>query len=402
MAISQCLQPKYVEAFQCDGSQCNAHCCRGWRVNIDEATHAKYRRMPNRKLAKELMDCLVPLADNPHMYGVRLKPNATCPMLTEERLCRIQRECGEDFLSDVCRRFPRFVMVCGDVLMCTLSLTCPLAARLALTPREPIRLELVPIAKQYHTEVYDLTAMPARRYWRELLTGNLSILQRRALSIDARLAILGDYWSAVDAELNAQTDSLAGMASLREHCATMPPPSFAFHIGECVQGFFALMEQLHDRLSVYLCPDGRAFSHVKPIGEAFGLASGARTLRGLALRYRDARLAFERYVVEPHGFMLENYLVNECLVNLYPGLSYGDVALNYRVFVVLYKFMETVLMAEAVNRGAALTDEDILTVMAWMAQMTDHNPQVVATVAELVRENPLTLEHFMSTWLLVG
>ena len=55
-----------------------------------------------------------------------------CPLLTEDRLCRIQAELGEELLSHACATYPRIVNSIGGIEETALSLSCPEAARLVL------------------------------------------------------------------------------------------------------------------------------------------------------------------------------------------------------------------------------------------------------------------------------
>jgi len=62
-------QPEYVKNFQCDGKKYDARCCKKWAIFIDEKNF--------------------------------------CPFLTEDNLCRLQKNFGEDFLSETCTNYPR-------------------------------------------------------------------------------------------------------------------------------------------------------------------------------------------------------------------------------------------------------------------------------------------------------
>ena len=56
------LQPKYVADFKCDGSKCNAKCCRSnWRIEIDVDTYKKYQRIKNPLCVKRYYQVFSPL-----------------------------------------------------------------------------------------------------------------------------------------------------------------------------------------------------------------------------------------------------------------------------------------------------------------------------------------------------
>ena len=131
----------YARSFRCIGSACEDTCCRIWNVPIDQATYEKYGTLPAGPL-RELIEASV-LLSPPGAYGSRASTSATfatirmsesnqCPMLSADRLCRIQQECGEQFLSVTCATYPRIIQSIAGIEETALALSCPEAARLVL------------------------------------------------------------------------------------------------------------------------------------------------------------------------------------------------------------------------------------------------------------------------------
>lgn len=128
-------KPCYYDSFRCLAGACPDSCCKEWDVDVDEASAARYRRLPGA-LGDRLRQVL---ADTE--YGVQMAAeNHRCPMWRADGLCRIQAELGEDWLCRVCREFPRLRHDYGDFIELGLELSCPEAARLILTtpPAPPI------------------------------------------------------------------------------------------------------------------------------------------------------------------------------------------------------------------------------------------------------------------------
>ena len=114
------FQPEYVGKFKCDGAKCNALCCkRDWAIVIDAETYKEYppEVVEHIKFNSELKS-----------YVMTLDENKTCPMLTEKKLCRLQLEHGEDFLSVTCATYPRHTYNLGRFFERSLTPTCPVAA----------------------------------------------------------------------------------------------------------------------------------------------------------------------------------------------------------------------------------------------------------------------------------
>lgn len=124
MQNSLVFQPKNVGLFKCDGSECNARCCcRCRNIFVDKKTYERYPQ----KFAAHLK-----FHSERKGYRVILNEKNCCPFLTDEKLCRIQLEYGENFLSTTCRTYPRVISFFGTFFERSLSLSCPVAAEMIL------------------------------------------------------------------------------------------------------------------------------------------------------------------------------------------------------------------------------------------------------------------------------
>ena len=43
-------EPHFVTTFQCTGTQCRDHCCKGWNIHLDKATVNKYVSSKNENI----------------------------------------------------------------------------------------------------------------------------------------------------------------------------------------------------------------------------------------------------------------------------------------------------------------------------------------------------------------
>ena len=93
------FQPEYVKKFKCDGSKCNAHCCKGWTITIDDATYKKYSQIKPKDKAEEIIACMKFDSERKE-YVMTLKPNSFCPMLTEKICVAFKQTTAKNF----CRR----------------------------------------------------------------------------------------------------------------------------------------------------------------------------------------------------------------------------------------------------------------------------------------------------------
>lgn len=141
------LQKEYKD-FACIGGECPDTCCNGWIVYIDEESRAYYEKVDG-EFGEELRSNIEGEGKKSHF---RMRKDGFCPFLNEEKLCRIYRTLGEERMCFTCQTFPRIVDVVGELMIGTISLGCPEAARMLFSDEE--------IAVQEYGE----TAMEAGTY----------------------------------------------------------------------------------------------------------------------------------------------------------------------------------------------------------------------------------------------
>ena len=114
---------------------------------------------------------------------------------------------------------------------------------------------------------------------------------------------------------------------------------------------------------------------------------------------------FGERILSKYGNALENWLVNEFLLGRYPLTGGTSFLANYEVFVVLYKMLEFLLLADsALDEGEASaphaadatlaegestgqderTKRSILAAAGWLAVRTNHFPGYIDALAEKI------------------
>lgn len=69
-----------------------------------------------------------------------IRPDRSCSLLDEDRLCSLQRRYGEAVLPDICAAYPRVASRVGDRVEVAGSLSCPEMARLCLLAEDATEL----------------------------------------------------------------------------------------------------------------------------------------------------------------------------------------------------------------------------------------------------------------------
>ena len=129
------IKTELYDGFQCAMAACPDNCCdENWNIEIDEDTYGKYLSGNIDHLEDKIS------AEKPHMI-IKDSITGKCPFITAEGLCTLHAQYGEEYLSNTCRSYPRFVTDYGPVITETLGLSCPAVARSLLELDHVLHLE---------------------------------------------------------------------------------------------------------------------------------------------------------------------------------------------------------------------------------------------------------------------
>ena len=409
-----CLQPVYMRRFVCDGRRCGSLCCCAkWGVALDAATLARYEGRP------ELLHELKKGLERSEATGgwIMRHEDGRCVFLREDGLCSLHRRFGIGAISDVCAEYPRKMHEVGDTLDRALCLSCPVAAEEVLFAEEPLAFEWVEVAapRPDYVDRMPLGAPLSAAVFRSLQLAGIALLAERRLSLDARLAALGLLLARAEAyvEQGAAEDLIKDAAAIADAAAgeakallAANPFDAALYLGFFQRLFPALAQATEDDLpetAAYLARIRRSF------GEGDGDAAsgrGAVEKKSVCAALAERRRRYGERILSKHGNALENWLVNEFLLGRYPLTGGTSFLANYEVFVVLYKMLEFLLLADpALDEGGAsalqvmtdATEKDvesvgqdertkrsILAAAVWLAVRTNHFPGYIDALAEKI------------------
>lgn len=339
--------PSYLWDFACDGAVCGSRCCRGWRVPVDEAARQRFRDAAPA-FGAELDEGLFEGADG---WETRRTEAGDCAFLDPDGLCRLQKRRGEALLPDICDSYPRAAYRFSGFTERSLTLSCPLAARLALLPRAPMRFEerLVPARRASCVVQPPAEALRREALIRPLQLRMIAILQDRSLPLRRRFLVLGEFLSRLDARIHEEPPGEALFALCeaegREHDAAVPrAPAFM-------------------RLR-YMA------SLVAAIYEAEDNFPAAR-IDELAHRLEAYEARVEASLHGRLGHILENFAVNELFLRLYPFACAGGFPANFRLFALRFRIAEFTLLLSAAKGDTE--EADALSMLGCITEKLDHN-----------------------------
>jgi len=320
------VRPTYSEGFSCIGSACEDTCCQGWAVPIDQAAYQKYQYLPLsplRTLINANMLTMPEGAKPANFAKIQMNGENQCPMLSKDRLCRIQAEIGEEHLSHACATYPRIIQSIAGIEETALTLSCPEAARLVLLSPNLLsneRLTSAELPGNALVESSTADETPSLLAWFiPIRQAVLALLGNRAYPLWQRLFLLGVFCRRLDsiAKGELQRSIPAFLADFKATVAS----------GALLTAMEALPLDRSAQLDVVLRLAGMLLrrSNVRPrfveCVHAFttGIGNGpGATLESLVGHYAQAHDHFYAPFFAHHPHILENYLVNTILRCRFP------------------------------------------------------------------------------------
>ena len=173
-------KPHYYDKFSCTADQCPDTCCAGWQIVIDENSLEKYSNVSG-DFGIRLLNSI------DWREGIFEQYEKRCSFLNAENLCDIYKELGADALCNTCRLYPRHIEEFENLREFSLSLSCPVAAKMILECQEPVRFLEEEDEKEEceeDFEDFDFLLFDCLLEVREKL---FSIVQNRTIPIEKRM-----------------------------------------------------------------------------------------------------------------------------------------------------------------------------------------------------------------------
>ena len=323
----KCFRPTYVKEFKCDGKACGARCCRDWRIVVDNPTREKFLQLSDDD-REEFFRHVTELDDT---QVLQMNSSGECPFLDENFLCKLQLKHGEDFLTAVCQSFPRVTYKLDDeTFLQAMTLTCPIAA-ITILLHGQIGFEVVETLTA--RMIFDFTtklSMPVEKFLRQQRAA-IKILQRRDLSINRRLMMLCEFF------------------------------------GEKIS------------VPVEFDTESNAAALVEIFGEMYDANLTVGKKNRLVEIFLTAREKILPQLHETFAPLIENYLVNEFFMRLYPCAFVGDEKFNVRVFVTAWRAIEFAAVLTTISKSR-LELEDFLELLCSLSDKLDHSRGGMAAI----------------------
>jgi lysine-N-methylase len=393
------LQPSYYEAFRCVGSVCEDTCCRGWRVSVDKETFQKYQTCSHANLGPKLRTLvnINPASENDNAHAEIELDRGACPFHADG-LCEIQATLGGEMLSKNCATYPRVMATVEGRLERSLDLSCPEAARLALTNSQPIefaessgdedesRLGSIGILDTANSKYPDKPF----RYVHEVRSLMISLLQNRGYPLSQRILVLGRLCDKLETE--GTDDGCTNLRAIIRQPAPVVP-----RLSMPAPGRFETVVEL------ILARIGSDSTSRRFLDCYQSFMAGLHwtkdsTMEELAARLDAAFAGPYAVFLAQHQHMLEHYLVSYVFRSLFP---FGSQSLNrklaeyrfahsisrhYQLMVVDFVVIETLLAGLAAFHGARFGVPEALKLIQSATKTFEHSLSYPGKALDLLIE----------------
>ncbi len=360
-------EPEYVARFRCDGTACGSQCCRDWQIPVDDRARARYQSMPDTAARASILNAIRPGTET-GAPAFANRSDGRCPFLRDDGLCQLQRDYGEAYLPGICWQYPRVLYRFPRFIECALTISCPVAAELVLG-EAPLRFHRLrrplPEGRPLLRPVPAVLALKSAVF--SLQRAGIALLQDRRYPLDFRLAALSVLAARAD-EAARQTPAAERLAAL---CRDAGSPGFIETLRDASRSSFDLTESLRWR--------------VRLMGEIYEHSFSPEKVDGIAAACAAFYPGFCRDVRQDFAPLLENYLVNEFFLRLYPFAFQGPFTRNVEIFLVTGKLVETALLAAYAQSGR-LDRNGFVAILVRVVGHLDHNAMAMRRVGWAVDE----------------
>ncbi len=391
------LAPQYFRKFKCIGSECEDSCCKGWRVNIDKETYKKYRSVQNNEL-RPLLDKYVTRErknGGDHLNYAKIKMTdgeAICPFLNDKKLCRIQLEYGEGYLSKVCTIYPRSGNKVDNTIEMVTSLSCPAAARLALLNPEIMEFdeyEDIPNPNligfgAFNTQDKQFVNRPQRYFW-DLRILIIDILQNRNYVLWERLIILGLFMEKLSKCVDE--NKVSDIPDIIQSYNKMIEEGTFKGILDSIPADCTVQFQLIKDIIDIRVNRGVFNKRYMECYEQFlkGINYSEKTSKEEIINnYQKTFKEYYKPYMDNHEYILENYLVNYVFARLFPFTD-GSIFDAYVMLVLHYAIIKVHLIGMA-GHNKGLNEEIVIRLISTFTKVVDHNTVFLNSISKQLKE----------------
>jgi len=352
--------PDYYKEFSCIADKCEATCCAGWQIVVDEESLKKYKKVTGefKHRIKNGVD---------FKEGVFYQNEGKrCAFLNEQNLCDMYTALGEDSLCDTCKRYPRHIEEFENVREFTLSASCPEVARILLSKQEPVCF--FDTESDGEEEVFDDFDPVVYEKLKEARGEMIKFLQNRGFPIEERAAALWNFAESFQEKMDAGT--LFADETVYE--SLVPEKQETSY--EVAKALFVLLHNLE-----FLADD---WDETLLLTERMLYGHGEEA-------YQNIREKFVKWRIRhfPDWDIMKEQLLVYFIYTYFCGAVYDEyVASKVKMSVCSVFFMEEMAMACWKRNGETLTFEEWKKIVYRYSRELEHSDENLITMDKMMEE----------------
>ncbi len=352
--------PDYYNEFSCIADKCEATCCAGWQIVVDEESLKRYKKVTGdfKQRIKDGVD---------FKEGVFFQnPGKRCAFLNENNLCDMYTALGEDAFCETCRRYPRHIEEFENVREFTLSASCPEAARILLSKKEPV--QFYDVEAEAEEEEFDDMDPVIYEKLVEARGEMLKLLQNRRISIKERAAAVWDFIEVFQEEMDEGT--LFSDETIYEKLVPRDPETSY----EAAKALFALQYHLE-----FLADDREEI-----LQETERVLYGGGEAEYNILKEKFADWRQEEF---PHWEIMLEQLLVYFIYTYFCGAVYDEyVASKVKMSVCSVFYMEEMAVARWTKNNGSLSMQEFTEIVYLYSRELEHSDENLCTMDKIMEE----------------
>ncbi|WP_297517619.1 flagellin lysine-N-methylase [uncultured Clostridium sp.] len=353
------IQYRGYNDFKCTADKCRHTCCMGWQINIDDKTYKKYEDSTYLKKDMSLNFIKGRNEEEGDIISMKLTKDGFCTFLQKDFLCELHSKCGEDFLCDTCRIYPRGINVVGKVIEKHLYSSCPAMVEGFLLNNDKLTFEM--LENDYDKEEIDKTiefeSEIEEQLFKEIRGFTIEALQSDYISFEEKFIVIGLAYSNFDPlmtnrEFEEVRRLIAIYTEMIEDSSIIPQMEAT---------------SMHNEIKTVVLDEISKFNLEGKLEEILVNLLNVldESANGIDGKFKEKYDLYEKN----NSVYIQNYLVNAVYSSGTPFTSY-EVMDSYTLLVIKYMIFKTYMKAV---KEDIITDENFVDIVALSSRSFDHN-----------------------------
>lgn len=351
----------YWKTFKCIADKCPTTCCSGWQIVVDDASLEKYEKYDGR--LKDRFRESIDFEEG----CIRQKNGKDCAFLNRTGLCDMIIAEGDSILCDTCRLYPRHVEEYEGVREWSMSLSCPVIAKMVVESEEEAGYfceendEPDPLEDDF--EDFDFIFYTKLNDSRDVI---FKILRNKKLSLQARIGLIIELATQIQHSFDD-----GAMFEMDEEIAKFSDEDY----------LLTHAEEFEVSFSGFMRDDSGILVELERLDEEWD------EILDTAAEYPfneadDLKEFIEGVDADRHDLIFANIL-ESLLYTYYPGAVYNGMVYGYTLMCVFAAIMmDNLAICRFIKKGARLTMEEYEEIVYRYSRETEHSDENISTLLE--------------------